>query len=253
MAKKKSPPAQCVKRLRLAVDGGDEAAIAREIETLHDLALGADTALGLRAPLMAIGSAAPLLVHGAPGTLRRFADTVVRLAEPFFDAPFNDFVEVAEGTRHRALHALMGAAAQSGDFETALVIRQAEDEANERSYQRWVLEAISTSPGTHALYPTAYGTRQLIEFLVERNDYAAVPALLSTLQGLIERNLPDTDNEARDAYGDEEAGALAAVLASPAPAALAERCIARREALRALAVPAEDWPRTIAALDAGST
>lgn len=246
-------PAECVKRLRRAVDAGDAATIAREIETLHDLALAAGTAARLDASLMAIGSAAPLLESGAPGTVRRFADMVVRLSEPFYDGLFDDFMEVAEGARHCALHPLMGAAVKAGDVETALAIRRAEDEANERCYERWVRESIPTSPGSHALYRTAYGTRQLIELLVERNDNAAVPALLTVLQALVERPLPDTDNEARDAFGHEEAGALAAVLASPSPAQLADRCMARRKALRALATPPKDWPRTIAALEPGST
>jgi hypothetical protein len=194
---------------------------------------------------MAISSTAGTLVD-AGADARQLADQVTAIAEPWFEAPLDDFREVAEQSRQHALSALMISAARAHDTDAALAIFATMDAACERCFERWVREAIRTSPGSHALYPSAYCAANLVAVLVEQN--VPVEPLLDKLEQLTSRFRNEPDSEVADAYADEEVTALGSVLAADIPAALRERCARRCAAIRAAATPPESWPRTVAAL-----
>ena len=231
-------------QLRRAVAAGDAAAALIHLDELLRLAEASSSPDIAPRCLLAVGHAAPVLASCDGLEVRRLADAVVRLVEPWFGAPIDEFAEVAEGARHAALHPLMLAAARAGDFETCLIVRDLEDRANERCFERWAREGIASSPGSHSLYPSAYGTRQLVELMALKSAFAKVPSLLDKLSILTARFQGDRDREVADAFASEEVAVLAAVLSAPAPPEFAQRCRERCAAIAAFAVPEADWPRT---------
>lgn len=240
------------RRLRRAVADGDVATVRTELAKLLLCAQNASSSQMVASCLVTIAHAAPLVVSSSPQDGRTLADSVLRIAEPWFDAEIDGFIDVAQDARHVALHALMHACAQQGDFGAALVVRRAEEDCNERCHWRWVRLAIRSSPGTHAHYPTAYGTGQLVAVMAASDTFSDVPALLDTLEALTSRFATDDDPECRDAYASEEVAALRALISARAPADLKTRCLTRCDALRELASPPDAWPRTREALAAAS-
>lgn len=230
--------------------GRAEEALAalREIEALA----GTQPWCGVAdARLMALGSLGPIAGRAGVPDVATLARRVEALAEPWFAADLDGFMEVAEGGRHAALNGLMHAAARSGDLDLAIAIRRVDEAATARAVARWAVECRAGSSGSHACYPTAYGAAQLIVYLVEKGRFADVEPLLDTLARLTREAIAEADagGEIHDAFADEEARALACVLgAGTAPAALRARCAERARGLAGLAQPPERWPRTRSAL-----
>jgi hypothetical protein len=238
------------RRLRRAVAEGDVVTARTELATLLFCARNASSSKTVTSCFMSIAHAAPMLISANAQAGRTLAEHVLRIAEPWFEADVDDFIEVAQDTRHIALHALMHACARQRDFATARFVLRADDECNERCFRRWLRLAIPSSPGTHAHYRTAYGTAQLIALMSASETFSDVPALLDTLETLTSRVVTDDDPEVRDAYANEEIAALRAVIDAGAPPDLKARCLARRDAVRVIAAPPEAWPRTHEALAA---
>jgi hypothetical protein len=234
-------------RLRRAVEVGRAEDAQSILIELEGLAAGSQSRLVVTTYLLCVVRGAALVARNEAADVLALARDVIGVVEPWFSRDVEDFVEVAEGGRHAALHALMHVAAETGKFDQALAIRNLDNAGNRRCGMRWASEGIASTPGCHALYPNAYGHAQLIGHLVEAGRYEAVPGLLDGLAALTGQT-SGIEAETLDAVGEEEVGALDAVLSFKAPAALIERCKARRAEVVELAQPASAWPRTWARL-----
>lgn len=238
-------------RLRRSIEAGkakDALALLRELEALGK---ASSSQLVVTTYLLAVVRSAPLAAQEASGDLIGIARDVVDVVEPWFARDLENFAEVAEGGRHAALHALMHVAAGAGKLDQALTIRALDQAGNARCARRWASEGIETSPGCHAHYPNAYGNAQLVGHLVEAGQFADVPGLLDLLAALTGMET-GIEAESRDAFGEEEVGALDLVLASQAPGDLVSRCKKRLAVIAAGAEPEGLWPRTRARLAAAS-
>jgi hypothetical protein len=224
-------------------DGDPEEALARFAE-FEAFAKAHPWCGVVAAWLTALAALGELAGPGVPD-IATLARRIAELSEPWFAADADGFREVIE-SRHAAFHRLMYAAAEAGDLDLALAMRRADDAGNARANERAIADGPPAYPPA-IRYPSAYGNKQMIDFLVDAGRFAEVPELLANLQALTNLSTVPTitDVEDADAFGDEESAALVRVLLSDgAPDDLRAACRARIAMLDALAVPFADWPRT---------
>jgi hypothetical protein len=197
--------------------------------------------------ITALGKLGEIAGRAGVPDLAELARRVQELAEPWFAADPDGFIEVASESRNVALHTLMYAAAPAGELDVALMIRRADDAGNARADARWARD-YTPDEAAPAFLTSAWGTQGLVGFAAEAGRFDMLPELLDNLQRFLTAVVAPGSREGErtwDAIGEAEAAALIQVLAAPElPRDLQAYCTARIAALSDLAAPFADWPRT---------